>query len=872
MAKGNSHPVTLRRTAFWCGAGLAALLGIAVLAAALAVSRPHLFLPLVRRALAPRGGSATVADLKLSLRPPALTLSGLAVAGPPREGDLLRMDHVRVELIPARLFRGGPWLRRVEARGVDFTRLRARETRGPTDLTPLTRLFDIEELSLTDARLRVALPQGDLAVDGLRLSLFPGEGGIRSFAGQGELIFRRNGAAVAKGKLAARGKVTPGPAIDVDLELATARLELPWLSGDLFGQSTLKVTRRSLQAEDVRLNLLQARLGPGPRAQRPLGQVRLDGAGSATLDGREPRLEVRGLDVGGLFLARGRMSGPTLEELSGTLDGDVPRVERLIALVSPLLPGPLEGMELTGRLRFRLGLERRLALADGGPRVAAAVALDEIGFRSRAGDAMGRNLGGRLDLEGFLSHPSRIKADLSIGRGEALWGTVYVDLAQDPLKIHARMTRKGPDEYQDLLLDGAPGGFGRLTLEGKAWRAGGIWRHRGRLLLDEAPLGPIFRTFLRDPLVTSHPDLAGLRMDGTARVELAFSGSMKAAELDGRLRLRSGDVRREGDPPVLSGLDIDLPIAYSLGVPDPARPRPPATAGWGRLSIRELRLAGQELGPLEMPVVLVPNRLYIGEGVDASLFGGRVLLRQIRVDEPFSPRFNIHLAARLDGIDLARLAGTDPMLEGRLGGLLDPVQIGRERLTASGDLSGDLFGGRVDVRRVTVDRPFGAGREIGADVSLGLLDLERLSAALGVGRVTGRISGSLAGLRVAYGQPVAFHLKMESVQAEGVTQLVSLKAVNSISLVSTGSSLSGLGSSLMTTFFREFPYAKIGFECHLENDVFTVRGLIHEDGIEYLVKRRLFSGINVINRNPDNRIGFSDMLERAKRVTGERPD
>jgi hypothetical protein len=36
------------------------------------------------------------------------------------------------------------------------------------------------------------------------------------------------------------------------------------------------------------------------------------------------------------------------------------------------------------------------------------------------------------------------------------------------------------------------------------------------------------------------------------------------------------------------------------------------------------------------------------------------------------------------------------------------------------------------------------------------------------------------------------------------------------------------------------------------------------------VKRRFFAGINVINRNPDNRIGFSDMLDRAKRVTSER--
>jgi hypothetical protein len=74
----------------------------------------------------------------------------------------------------------------------------------------------------------------------------------------------------------------------------------------------------------------------------------------------------------------------------------------------------------------------------------------------------------------------------------------------------------------------------------------------------------------------------------------------------------------------------------------------------------------------------------------------------------------------------------------------------------------------------------------------------------------------------------------------------------------------------MTTFFKDFPYAKIGFESGLKNDVFTIRGIIHEDGVEYLVKRRFFGGINVINRNPDNRIGFSDMVERAKRVTGER--
>jgi hypothetical protein len=331
-----------------------------------------------------------------------------------------------------------------------------------------------------------------------------------------------------------------------------------------------------------------------------------------------------------------------------------------------------------------------------------------------------------------------------------------------------------------------------------------------------------------------------------------------------------GDLHRVAEPPLLSGLDIDLPVSYSLGAANPGRPRPSDAARWGRLILKKIRLGGQELGPLEMPAVLVPNHLYLGGTIDAPLFGAKLALRRIQVDEPLSPGFRIRIAAELDDLDLSRIAGKNPMLEGHIGGLLDPVTIDRERLIAAGELTGDLFGGRLDVRRVTVDRPFSAGREIGGDVSVDRIDLERFSAALGVGRITGRLSGSMKGLRVAYGQPVAFDLKIESVPTKGVSQSVSLKAVNSISLVSTGSALSGLGISLMTTFFREFPFEKIGLECGLKNDVFTVRGLIHEDGVEYLVKRRFFSGIDVINRNPDNRIGFSDMLDRAKRVTDER--
>ena len=1048
--------MTLRRTALWCGAGLAVLLGVAALALALAVYRPQLVRPWVERALTPRGGTASLSALELSLSPPALALSDLAITGPPGEGDILRLDHLYIELIPGRFVDGGPWLRHVEARGLVFERPRPRETKGPPDLTPLTRLFDIEDLSLTDARVRVALPQGELTADGVRLSLVPGEGGIRAFNGDGKVNFRRKESTVADGTLSARGNVTHGPAIEVDLTLTSARLMLPELTGDVSGQTSVKVTKKSFQAEELILTLTQGRVSMGPQATKNLGTIRLNAAASFTLTGTEPRLDVRELDIGGLILVRGNLGGATLEAMAGSLDGEIPRVEQVKTVLAPLLPPKLVGMDLTGSLPYRLhlsakGKARMLALellpkdlqfswpsegfgcrlkgslraegpfpdwfhakttlsgriqgtghlkrppltvrifrfdtplaggidaptlpgvtlsvgagevildgrplplgtvefrgkamsvdnsyrvedvdiqseslgrltgklgliggsvsgrlegpslpvdnlailaralsgreweswsptgaidvsarlepAEGGSRIMATAALGNIGFSSPEGDVLSQNLAGKVDLEALLTRQPRMKTDLTLRGGEALWGTVYLDLTKVPLDLHAEGTRAGPEEYENLALEGILAGYGRLTVKGTARQVKGIWRHQGHLKISDARLGPIFRTFLRDPLAAKYRDLAGVTMEGTAEVDLSFTGLGQAADLAGTLTVRSGDVRRGAEPPLLSELDIDLPIAYSLGAVNPGLSRPSDAKRWGRLSLKKLRLADQELGPLEMPAVLVPNHLYLGGAIDLSLFGARLSLQRIQVEVPLSRDFAINMAAQLAGLDLARVAGENPMLKGHLGGLLDPVAIGLKRMTAIGELTGDLFGGRLDISRVTVERPFSAGREIGADVKVSLIDLERFSEALRVGRITGRLSGSIEGLRIAYGQPVAFHLRMESVPTKGVSQKVSLKAVNSISLVSTGSALSGMGASLMTTFFKEFPYEKIGFESGLKNDVFTIRGIIREDGVEYLVKRRLYGGINVINRNPDNRIGFSDMVERAKRVTGKR--
>ena len=91
-----------------------------------------------------------------------------------------------------------------------------------------------------------------------------------------------------------------------------------------------------------------------------------------------------------------------------------------------------------------------------------------------------------------------------------------------------------------------------------------------------------------------------------------------------------------------------------------------------------------------------------------------------------------------------------------------------------------------------------------------------------------------------------------------------MEAVDNIARIGGGQSPFVGMAGILTSFFREFPYKKIGIHTTLENDIFTINGTIKEGGKEYLVKRSGFSGVDVINQNPDNRIRFKDMVKRIK--------
>ncbi|MEW6487624.1 MAG: hypothetical protein AB1578_06890, partial [Thermodesulfobacteriota bacterium] len=593
----------------------------------------------------------------------------------------------------------------------------------------------------------------------------------------------------------------------------------------------------------------------------PLGQV--GARGSVALDGEAVRVDGFGVDAdalgrleGELVLAKGR--------LGGRLAGEGLPARALVELLGAATDFPGQAWTVEGMVALAARVE---PLEEGG-RVEAKLPFRGAGFSSPDGELLAQGLEGDLSVE-WRDGPAapdtpRLLGELSLRAGEALWNTVYLDLSRTPLGLRLEATPRD-GALQDVAADARLQGVAALHLAGDLRREQERWRHRGRLVVDEAVLETLFQTFVRDPLASSRPDLGALQAQGTAKLELAFEGLDRDVDFRGLLEVRSGGLAAPGQPAMLSGAELEVPLAYALGRTGAAA-APPEGPGWGRLRLERLALAGMELGPLDLPVALVPNRLYLGGTVEVPLFGGRLALRRLRVEEPLSPAFRAALAVQAEALDLGRIPTQGLAVEGRLGGVLDPVTIDARELATAGTLTGELFGGRFEVRGLAVRQPFAAGREIAGDFQATGMDMERLSGALDVGQVTGRISAALTGVRVAYGQPVAFHLRAQSEPVKGVEQQVSLKAVNAISLLSTGSALGGAGVSILTSLFRQFPYDRIGFECTLSNDVFTVRGLIREQGVEYLVKRPFLGGINVINQNPDNRIRFSDMVRRLRRL------
>jgi hypothetical protein len=126
--------------------------------------------------------------------------------------------------------------------------------------------------------------------------------------------------------------------------------------------------------------------------------------------------------------------------------------------------------------------------------------------------------------------------------------------------------------------------------------------------------------------------------------------------------------------------------------------------------------------------------------------------------------------------------------------------------------------------------------------------------------MTGRLDGSIEGLQLVGGNPVAF--KASLLAANGGR--ISLRAANNLSVVTGGTPASGLQGAVMK-LFKTANYKQMGLHASLQNGVCTLGGLDGNDTGYSIVEG---SGLPFVHvTGTQTRIDWPVLVHRLKTAT-----
>ena len=439
--------------------------------------------------------------------------------------------------------------------------------------------------------------------------------------------------------------------------------------------------------------------------------------------------------------------------------------------------------------------------------VAGPLQLTGASLDTPDGSIAAENLGAKLGLDLSFAQRDTARLEGQVLGGELLFGNAYVSLQQRPVDLRV-------EAYQD---------------EGQGWRFPHFrWLDRG--VLEAEGSAALTRSIAVDALqLQLHaPDLAPLRdgyLSGLLGIaglsQLRLQGSADAVMSLSAGALRDVDVTVHDvsidDPGGRFGFErLHGTVAFSSGTPEQSGLR------W-----QSGRLYGLAFGAAQLPFISTAGELRFRDAVAVPMLGGQLRFDHLRLRPPADGQgLDVRFGMTLDKLDVAQLAKALewPAFTGELSGSIPVAHYAADRLAFDGGLRMQVFDGDVSVSSLSMERPFGVAPTLSADVALNDLDLEALTGVFGFGSITGRLDGSIKGLRTVDWQPVAFDATLRTERKRGVKQRISQRAVQDLSSVGDASFAGSLQSQLIG-LFDDFGYSRIGISCRLVDDVCTMDGL-----------------------------------------------
>ncbi len=620
------------------------------------------------------------------------------------------------------------------------------------------------------------------------------------------------------------------------IEMADVTLQIP--------KAKINAGTRNMVIEDIRVHIPDGRTDLGQRSFE-LRKVRLEAMGlknillAARLRKRIFNLSIQGNNTGLLRAAN----------------------------AFHLLP-----LNWNFKVRDTIGIDVEKPLT--GPwQVHAKLSFDDLAFQNKDGSIIGENISIRSAFRAVADLNRSIlnfSADMDASTGEALWGRYYLNLKKNPIVTSLKCgygIQKKLLEISKLRIDLTD--ILPLEIRGYLHRGPAKTKADFTVTLPQTPVIPICRYFLQEPYKTETPFLATLETNGTVSATVNLKETPDTREVTGRMKWLGGRIALVEKGIDLRGIQLDLPVWYH----NPPT-KVPAKTLRGRLSIQSATVPFLPEQPFKLPLNIGPNRISVLSPTIIKVPGGDLDLGSVYVDHLFGPDFSVRTRLAVEDVQLEPLLSkiwTRP-LKGSLTGDLDPVRYEHHAIFSRGKLDAKAFGGRIIFSGLGASGILTPAPVFKFNASWKNLLLSEMTTGTAFGKIEGVLAGDLRNVEMAYGQPQRFNLLLETIRKKDVPQKISVKAVDNIAQIGGGQSpFIGLAGAF-ASFFKTFPYKKIGIRASLENDVFTIHGTIEENGVEYFVKRGAFSGVNIINQNPDNRISFKDMVNRIKRIgTGAGP-
>ena len=481
----------------------------------------------------------------------------------------------------------------------------------------------------------------------------------------------------------------------------------------------------------------------------------------------------------------------------------------------------------------------------------------------------GENLSPLLAVRGvwdFAKDRGTVDASLGVKTGEVLIDKIYLDFSKTPLNVQLSLDLDGSEEASITSS--------RISLE-SVWSVQGKGSvsdlsHMSGLNLDffspTQPIQSFWNKLVKDPFGEMYPALQGIDLDGRWGSQVHVEGSLARPVVRGWIGLDGASIKNSDKPAEAVAINCDFPFWLDLGSQVSSGEHQGGREGV--IQIGNIKSSLISVDSLTLLIEAQKNGWRLLNDVNLPLGNDQFKISEFELHDVWSPKRTGQLVVLANGLQLSPLF--EKLLHTNLEATLTSPKLAfrlrNSRLESLHQIKLELLSGNLQVDNLTIDRLLSPGRVVSLSASWHAIDLQKLTRLTDFGEITGRLKGGITGLQVSYGMPVAFDLVLESVPHSGVPQRISLTALKNLTALGGGQSpFMGLAGGLITTFFKDFSYKKIGIRCILENDFFTIRGLIREDETEYLVKRGL-TGVNVINQHTNNRISWNDMIRRLERI------